>query len=163
MVPFALSSNFALFVGLFYVNWSRIETTIDYAIGKFLNVSDKQAHIITTYIDFGRKASWLRELVKDSSDPKQGDIIKALNAIQNDSKRNIFAHSYISGVGPWVNFIEKNPHGSFSVRVHRFTEQEFRTHVDGIARHAGDLIMALGVSDDELDAFGQVALNMANS
>jgi hypothetical protein len=158
---FGTSQDFATKLGLFYINWTKNELLLDFAIGKFLGISAEQAHLITASIDFGRRAQWLRALVKVSEFPNKTALLTALNAIQNDSKRNIFAHSYLSGDEKHVWFVERIPFGEFSIRAYRFDADEFGRHVDNIAEHGVAFQNALQVPDDELDAFAQAALNMA--
>jgi hypothetical protein len=44
-------------LGLFYANHATSELLVDLAIGKLLGLSNKRAHAITTYVDFGRRVS----------------------------------------------------------------------------------------------------------
>jgi hypothetical protein len=68
---------------------------IDMAIGRFLNLTDYEAQILTSGMEFGPKARLSHELVKRSLHPKKATIIRSLNKLRNDAKRNILAHSYI--------------------------------------------------------------------
>jgi hypothetical protein len=158
---FGASADFALKLGLFYINWAKTELIIDFAISKFLRISAEQAHFITASIDFGRRAQWLRELVRASDFLNKAALLGALNAIQNDSKRNIFAHSYLSSDDKRVSFIERMPFGEFSLRLHQFDAAEFTRHVDNIADHGMALQKALQATDEELDEFAEAAISMA--
>jgi hypothetical protein len=159
----AASRDFVMALGTFYVNWAKIELLMDLAICKFLDVAPTQAHAVTAAIDFGRRAFWLRSLINESATHKnKGNLIKALSGIQNDSKRNIFAHSYLSSTENTVTFIERSPHGKFTVRRHRYTQRGFSDHVNAIADSASAFQTALGISDDELNAFARAAINLTN-
>ena len=156
-----LSREFAVSLGLFYINWAKVELTVDFAIGKFLKIVPNQTHLITASIDFGRRAQWLRALINESDMAHKTRAVTALNAIQNDSKRNAFAHSYISNANEKVIFVERVPFGKFMIKAHTFDWASFKAHVDDIADHAISLQGALGASEDDLNGFAQAAINMA--
>ena len=126
-----------------------------------MGISPEQTHLITASIDFGRRAQWLRELVRASKFSNKAALLGALNAIQNDSKRNIFAHSYLSADEKNVWFVDRIPYGEFSIKAHRFDAESFTQHVDNIAVHAQALEGALQATNKELDDFVQAAINMA--
>jgi hypothetical protein len=158
----AQSKEFAVALGLFYINWTKVELLIDCAISVSLNISATQTHLITASIDFGRRAQWLRALIVEKKPKEQGKILRALNSIQNDSKRNVFAHSYLSSGETSVTFVERVPFGRFTIKTHRYDWNGFKAHVDGIANHCAALQEALGISDSELSSFAQVAISMAS-
>lgn len=152
--------NFSHNMGVFYSNWARLECLMDCSIGKLLNLSHKRTHVITTYIDFGKKAQWLRELIKDSDLPTKEQALAALNAIQNDSKRNVFAHSYVWVDGEVITFIEKNPHGGIQAKIHPFTMSALSDHVKNILEHGQALEQAMGITQPELDGFCEAAVKL---
>jgi hypothetical protein len=61
--------------GGFYATWQSVEITMDWTIGQFLGVSYEDTHLITTGMQFGRKAMLLRALVNRSDCKNKGEII----------------------------------------------------------------------------------------
>ena len=87
--------NFVWFLGAFFGTWATLELVASYGIGKFLRISHEEAHILTSGMEFGRKAMLLRNVVRRSDDPKRAQILGAVGKIQNESKRNVLAHAFI--------------------------------------------------------------------
>jgi hypothetical protein len=114
-------------------------------------------------MEFGRKATLLRGLVSRSKHPNKESIMKGLNALQNSSKRNTFAHSYMQSSMTKVSFLERNPHGKFSATLHSYTTAQFRDHVLEVIEVCKYFHDGLGVTQEELDAFCEAALNMSKS
>ena len=156
---YSTSQDFHNSLGRFYQVWIAAEFSIDLAIGKFLKISDEQAQQLTATMEFGRKVVFLKALISKSGHKRKDTLNKALNAILNDSKRNIFAHSFLMSTPTSIHFVERSPHGGFTVKVHDFTPATFEQHVSDFVQHAKDFEIALGYSRDVFEAFGQAALN----
>ena len=75
--------------GGFYATWQSVEITMDWTIGQFLGVSYEDTHLITTGMQFGRKAMLLRALVNRSDRKNKGGIIECLSFFVEQSKRNV--------------------------------------------------------------------------
>jgi hypothetical protein len=101
-------------LGRFFGAWTSAEATIDFSIGKLLKITHEESHLITATLEFGRKITLLRSLVSRHRSKNKETIIKCLNTLQNESKRNVFAHSYIGSTKTVVTFIERIPYGKFS-------------------------------------------------
>jgi hypothetical protein len=111
-------------------------------------------------MEFGRKITLLRGLIARSDHKHKEKMIKALNAIQNESKRNTFSHSYIQSSKDKVFFVERSPHGKFTATLHEFTLPEFQKHLEEFTHHAKELHDGLAVTQQELDEFCNAALKM---
>lgn len=147
-------------LGIFYTNWATLDLTVDYAIGEFLNVTAKEAHLITAGMMFGRKARLLADLIGRSAHPRKAEILGAFNQIRGVSKREVFAHGYIGASKDTVSFLERTAGGEFSAKEHVYTLAEFRAHTNEVSRVATAFSDALGVSDAELDGFATAALSL---
>jgi hypothetical protein len=79
--------DFVWFLGAFFGTWATLELVTSYGIGAFLKISDEEAHILTSGMEFGRKATLLRNLAYRSEHPKKAEIIGVIGRIQNESKR----------------------------------------------------------------------------
>ena len=140
-------------VGTFYSNWAALELTIDLAIGKLLAVPHEVTHLLTAGLDFHRKARILRALIRRSNHPQKAKLLTALNKIQNESKRNVFAHSYLGGTDVEVTYLERSRNGELSATEHTFTAQEFVVHVARFVDAGRQFASLIGRSDKEIREF----------
>src|SRR5206468_9141726 len=115
--------------GAFYATWQSVEITMEWAIGQFLKISYEDTHLITAGMQFGRKAMLLRALAGRSDRKNKGEIIKCLSFFVEQSKRNVFAHSFAKSNDDLVTFVNRDNHGKFKMTEHAFTPGEFTAHV----------------------------------
>src|SRR4051794_13622251 len=92
-------------LGTFHVLWSTIELTVALGIGKFLRTTHEQTHILTAGMEFGRKATLLRNLAYRGSKPNRKQIVKIIGSLQNDAKRNVLAHGFMVATQTTVRFV----------------------------------------------------------
>ena len=155
--------NFNLRLGLFYAAWASADMTIDMAIGRFLGLSDYEAQILTSGMEFGPKARLLAELVKRSLHPRKAEIIRNLNKLRNNAKRNVLSHSYIVADADSVTFLERSRGNDYTIKKHRFTHLEWQKHVTTTLDAGTAFWHALGYPQSELEAFATAAFNSANN
>jgi hypothetical protein len=153
--------NFLARLGTFYGVWAAVDLTVDFAIGKFLNLPHEETHLITAAMEFGRKATLLRGLVARSKHKNKEQLMRSINAIQNESKRNVFSHSYLQTSKDKVFFLERSPHGKFTASLHPFTLPEFIDHVFKFTEAGKELHVGMEIAEGELDVFTEAALKMA--
>ncbi|HLL26366.1 MAG TPA: hypothetical protein VKT73_01770 [Xanthobacteraceae bacterium] len=151
--------RFLWFLGAFHGAWSSLELVTSYGIKKFLNISDEQAHILTSGMEFGRKAILLRNLAYRSEDPKRKTIIQLVAKLQNESKRNVFAHAFMISNESAVTFIDRTRGGDYEATKHVFTLKEFADHVTSVTATAKELHAALDLNDEILHRFAMAALS----
>lgn len=132
---------------------------MSYGIFKFLKITEEETHILTSGMEFGRKATLLLNLVYRSGDPNKSQIIGLIRKIQNESKRNVFAHSFITSSANSISFIEQSRGGDYRAVEHKFTRRSFIEHVVSYARYCAELEKALGVEESELARFCRAALS----
>ncbi len=77
----------------------------------------------------------------------------ALNKIQNESKRNVFAHSFLRSTKTTVTFVERTWEGDYKARTHVFTLDEFSDHVRRFQTAARAFAKALQIDDRDFQAF----------
>jgi len=150
--------EFAAWLGRFYQFWSYAEMATSLAIGELLRITDEEAHLLTARMEFSRKAGLIRELLKRRKHPNESAIRSALNKIQNESKRNILAHSILLSDDTALTFIERGWQQDYVSEVHQFTMEEFVKHVHRFALATGDLGRALGLSAERSGKFAAAAL-----
>ena len=132
---------------------------MDLALGKFLKLPADETHLLTAGMDFNRKANLLRALVSRQQPPNQSAIQTALKTMQNESMRNVFAHSFLRSVGDGICFIERARHGNYVAREHNFTIEEFIDHVQKITTASVTFYEALNISTEEFQEFCLAALS----
>jgi hypothetical protein len=111
-------------------------------------------------MEFSRKAALIRALAKRKNHPRASEIIGALNKLQNQSKRNEFAHSALVADYEKVYFIERDWKREFVTDVHEFTLTEFGKHVLEFTRSALEFSRAAGITVEGLHDFLQAAISM---
>jgi hypothetical protein len=143
--------------------WAALEIITDYAIGKFLKVTDGQAHLITSGLMFGRKGRLLADLVATSDDPKKAAILGAFNKLRCMSKRDMFAHSYLRSTKDTVTFLERSVSGKFRAEERTFTLDEFRAYVVDFESAIGAFRASLGATSAQFEAFAKAALSFSRN
>ena len=151
--------DFVWFLGAFFGAWATLELVTSYGIGVFLKITEEEAHILTSGMEFGRKGTLLRNLAYRSDHQKKAEIIGAVGRIQNESKRNVFAHSFILSGAESVTFIDRSRGGDYSATNHTFTLREFSDHVIAFTKTCAELEQHLGVNKEALHRFAMAALS----
>lgn len=146
--------RFLTYVGWFHQAWAGAEIAVDAAIGKLLRITDEEAHLLTTGLELNRKATLLRLLLKRSNLEGKSVAIKALDKIQNESKRNVFAHSYMESNRTKVVYRKKEAHGGkfWTVKL-EFTVEEFIAHVANLIDASADFMEAMEFTNERLEEF----------
>ena len=155
----AADQRFSLFLGQFYQLWSGVEMLSSLAVGILLNIPDEETHLLTARMEFSRKAGLIRELLQRRTNPKKSEIKSALNKLQNESKRNVFAHSIILSSEHSVTFLERGWQQDYISSKHKFTLVEFTEHVHVFSKAVTDLMEALDISRDRLGTFSEAAMS----
>jgi len=159
----ATDHRFLLWLGYFHSMWASLELVLCYGIGKFLKMPDEQCHVVTSGMEFGRKITLLRNVVYRSDDPQKQQIIGVLGKIQNESKRNVFAHSFITSDNNTVTFVERSRGGDYKVTRHEFSLAEFYGHVESFGTHAETLTYLLVPKYEDFQRFADAAFNAETS
>jgi hypothetical protein len=154
--------DFLHMLGAFHAAWSSIEQTADFAIGRFLNISHEQAHLLTSGMMFGRKAQLLAGLIARSGHAKKDVLLRSLNKIRGEIRRDWITHAYIKSSATRVIFIYRNNSGEYKVNKLSFTYAEFLHHVATMTEAGAAFTEAVGFSDDAIDEFVAAAENAAN-
>jgi hypothetical protein len=147
------STDFLKLFGAFHAIWAKTDSTVDCLIGKILKINSHQTHIITSGLEFGRKARLLIELLKVSDHKNKSKLIGFLNKLRNVPKRNVFAHSYILSSRDFVTFIERSGGSDYVVKSHKYTLKEFLEHVHRFAELNLNFGLAANISEREHQEF----------
>jgi hypothetical protein len=148
-------------LGLFHSLWASIDVVADYLIGKLLKLPDEDAHMITWGMMFGPKAKLLATLIKLSDHPNKRVLLTALNLIRGEGRRDVIAHGYQLENEGGVAFLERSRSSNeFQTKLHEFTRDEFRSHVNKLIAAGNDFIEASGARTDDIQAFVDAASNL---
>lgn len=151
--------QFAYLFGMFYQFWSLAEMISSLGIGILLKLNDEETHLVTARMEFARKAALIRHLVAKKSHNKSTEIKTALNKIQNDSKRNVFAHSTVLPIKSGIQFLERDWQGDYTAKIHKFSFDEFNDHVMAFSSSVESLFEAFDLSQERLREFSNAALS----
>jgi hypothetical protein len=158
--PFANTDEFYRSLGGFFAAWSRTELVIDCAIWKALGTeTPEEAHERSAGTTFSDKCKQLRALIDDGKVPHK--VRKMLDQIENDSLRNVFAHSILASDEHMVLFIHRKierPSKQYRTMPYRLTRDEFLTHVAKFAQLSINFEQATGLTDKEVGVFASMAL-----
>src|SRR5262249_16772784 len=103
---FANTDEFRCSLGGFFAAWSRTELVIDFAIWKAQGIeTPEEAHKRSADTTFSDKCKQLRALIDGGKVPHVAR--EMLDQIQNDSLRNVFAHSILASDEQMVFFIHR--------------------------------------------------------
>jgi hypothetical protein len=153
--PGAFPPNFHHVLGQFHCMWMMFDVTLDFAIKKLLGISDRQAHIMCTGMEFGKKLRLLSELLKNGDADSGRELLSAGKILQS-SKRDALTHGYIASNSTHVTFVYRN-RGSFTVDKYEFTIEEFQEHVAKMVKATIQFQKTLAASEDELTKFANSA------
>ena len=143
--------------GMYHGILGSLELVLCYAITELLKVSPETGHVVTSGMELGRKLTLLRNVAYRSDHPQKRRIMSVAGTIQNESKRNVFAHSYITSEKDTVTFVERSRGGDYRVVKHIYTLKEFVAHVQNFVKCASELETLLGITPDKLRQFGEAA------
>ena len=108
---------------------------------------------MTAGLDFNRKARLLRGIIKSSGHKNSAELLGFLNQIQNESKRNVFAHSYWFATPTDITFLERTRYGELKASQHTYTLTKFREHVLKVEAASSGFERVLDVKRSEMTAF----------
>ena len=104
----------------------------------------------------------LRALVNRSDRKNKGEIIECLSFFVEQSKRNVFAHSFARSSEENVTFVTRDNHGKFKVTEHSFTPSEFGAHVNAFIDVAKAFEKEVGLTRENIEAFSYAATGLAS-
>jgi hypothetical protein len=158
-----LSDEFNLWLGRFYGAWLSAELTIDYMIGKLLRISHVRAHHLLAGMEVGRKMRLLEGLLQRSNLENKDHAIGHLRKLQNDSLRNVFAHSYLRSDQYTVTFTNRKFGQKYEAKEYKFTIIKFRMHIKEVLANGGKFYESMQIDYKDLQAFGSAAFRASRS
>jgi hypothetical protein len=158
-----LTDEFNLWFGRFHGAWLSADLTVDYMIGRLLKLRHEQTHRLLAGMETGRKMRILYGLLRDCDLKHRAKALQCLGKLQNESKRNIFAHSFLWSDEHAVTFVNRAGGQKYSAEKHRFTMIRFRMHVAEFLSVGRDFYESLEIDMADIQAFGEAAISAASS
>jgi hypothetical protein len=158
-----LSAEFQMLFGKFFAAWLSAELTIDYTIYRLLGISRTQAHHLLAGMEIGRKMRLLDGLLKRSTLARKDEILGCLHKMQNESLRNVFAHSLLWSDQHSVTFVNRSFGQRYEAKEHKFSMIRFRMHAEEFFDTGAKFYRALEIDYADLQRFGQAALRASRS
>ena len=159
MSKLLLDKNFIWWLGAFHGAWLSLETLTCYGIKVLLRITSEEAHVLTAGMEFGRKATLLRNLVHRSDLDKKTEIIGALGKLMNEGRRNMFVHGIVTTDEHSVTFIERSRGGDYTATKRTFTGDDLVAHVRWVTETAVALEEAFSVDEATMLDFAMAALS----
>lgn len=154
-----LRDDFITALGAFHFMCSSLDVATDFAIYKFLGCSELQAHLITSGLMFGRKATLLADLIGRSNHERKVFILEAFNAVRAN-KREIITHGYMWSDNNVVKFLQRIATREATVKEHEFTIESFKEYVVQFSEQVAHFYETLGYPDGDFAKFATAALSL---
>jgi len=148
------------YYGLFMVAWSTLESLLQTAIMKELNISPTNAVIITGKLQFQPRAQLLINLLKENPSCDK-EAIRLIQKMEGFAHRNTIVHGLIVVGDPErLTFVKYDGGGSVK---QSFTPEIMAKHIMGLNERTEKLQGLLGILDSDLQLIGGATLRFANS
>src|SRR5262249_16746436 len=129
-------------------------------IGRLKMIPAEQTHRLVAGLRFSDKLKLLRSLLDQSHPANLEQLREFLDRIENDSLRNVFAHSFLASDTSSVTFYHRESprRGEYSCYGYRFLADNFVTHVQEFAELTHNFERALEFSQREIGEFASQAI-----
>src|SRR5688500_8919142 len=125
----AMQDPFLRNYGLFHSVFGALDLTVDVGIGKLLKLTPEETNLMLIGLDFGRRLQMLMGLADHQNHANKVALIAALKRIQDEAKRNAFAHSFLQSSETHVTFVYRHREKPLHAKRYRYSGTEFQKHV----------------------------------
>jgi hypothetical protein len=148
--------------GLFMLNWSLLETVIEVAIMKRLELHPLEGTIVTASLGFQARASILKSfLALDTSDQSK-EAIKVITAATDDANRNWIIHGQVFAEGETLTFVYRKVGHTLTAKKITLNADSMREKASRLRQHIVQLQSLLSISDGDLHEFGRIGIMAAS-
>ncbi len=102
--------------GLFMLNWSLLETVLEVAIAKRMDLHPLEGSIVTSSLGFQARASILRSFLALDASQESKDAIKEINSATQEASRNIIIHGQVFAEGESLTFVHRRVDQSITAK-----------------------------------------------
>jgi hypothetical protein len=148
--------------GLFMLNWSLLETVIEVAIAKRLELHPLEGNIVTSSLAFQSRSSILRSLLDLDTRKEAKEAQKLINTIVQEANRNAIIHGQVFVAGSHhLRFIHRKANDAISAKCIEVDSDSMRERANSLKEHIVRLQELLSISDDALHEFGLISQKLA--
>jgi hypothetical protein len=148
--------------GLFMLNWSLLETVIEAAIMKRLELHPLEGAIVTSSLGFQARASILKSFLALDTSEQSKAAIKVITAATDDANRNTIIHGQVFLEGESLTFVFRKTGHTFTAKKITLDSDTMREKASRLRDHVVKLQSLLSVSDDDLHEFGRIGMIAAS-
>ena len=154
-IPEAMIVTLASY-GLFMLNWSLLETVLEVAIAKRIDVHPLEGNIITASLGFQARASILRSFLALDTRQESKDAIKVIDTATQEANRNTIIHGQVFAEGKTLSFVHRKvDHGLTAKRV-TANSASMLERAGKLKESIIKLQSLLSISDEQLHEFSKI-------
>jgi hypothetical protein len=148
--------------GLFMINWSLLETVLEVAIAKRVDLHPLEGTIITCGLNFQSRASILRSFLALDQTQDSKDAIALINTITQEASRNAIIHGQVFVHGETLMFVHRRTDQSLIAKTVSLDSDAMSEKGTRLKESIIKLQSLLSVSEEDLHEFGNISLILAN-
>jgi hypothetical protein len=135
--------------GLFMLNWSLLETVIEVAIMKRLQLRPLEGNIVTSSLTFQARSSILRSLLEVDASKEAKEAQGLIKTIVQEASRNAIAHGQVFVAGSHhLRFIHRKTDNAISAKCIEVDADSMQKRASTLKENIIRLQELLSVSDD---------------
>jgi hypothetical protein len=159
--PFDVSDEMTVTLaayGLFMLNWSLLETVIEVAIMKRLELHPLEGNIVTSSLSFQARSSILRSLLELDVGKEAKEAQRLIGTIVQEANRNAIIHGQVFVAGSHhLRFIHRKTDSGISAKCIEVDSDSMQQRATALKENIVRLQELLSVPDDLLHEFGLIS------
>src|ERR1700733_3967869 len=136
--------------GLFMINWSLLETVIEVAISKRVEMHPLEGSIMTASLGFQARASILRSLLALDASQEAKDAIKEINLATQEANRNLIIHGQVFAEGESLIFVHRKVDQSLTAKRVIVNSETMLQRASKLKESIMRIQSLLSIADDDL-------------
>jgi hypothetical protein len=149
--------------GLFMLNWSLLETVMEVAIMKRLELHPLEGTIVTASLGFQARSSILRSFLALDTSSESKDAIKVINTATQEANRNMIIHGQVFAEGETLSFVYRKVNQGLTAKRITVDSTSMLQRASRLKGSVVRLQSLLSISDDDLHEFGNISQRLAVS
>jgi hypothetical protein len=149
--------------GLFMVNWSLLETVLEVAIMKRLELHPLEGAIVTSSLGFQARASILRSFLALDATVQAKEAIAVINTATQEANRNTIIHGHVFFEGETLSFVYRKVDQGLTAKRVTVDSKSMLQRGANLRESIVRLQSLLSISDDDLREFGNIGQRLAIS
>jgi hypothetical protein len=142
--------------GLFMLNWSLLETVLETAIAKRVELDPLEGNIITASLGFQARASILRSFLALDTRQESKDAIKVIDAAAQEANRNTIIHGQVFAEGETLSFVYRKINRELTAQRITVDSTSMLARASKLKDSIIKLQSLLAISDDDLREFSKI-------